>query len=308
MVSFQAAYTGKQASIMSRSKTYFGLTPATLFQAFKYAVYLVIVYNVIYFVLEDHGAAAHRFRDGVSLSDITDAYAQGVDSLAWLILLLVFEIETWVLDDRKYKGLMKYSLNALSAVCYFFIVKAGLGYAQKLMFVLGFDPVSLATACDGVGTYLSYAIELDEFAALTTNSCTSVAAGPYLAHMGDSIIADTSTYDIMVLLGYVEVTNAFTWMAIVILLWIDVFLQMRGELTNRLYRINVWAKSALYFILFVCAIIWGIDGNFMDFWDAFIWIVAFFFIEMNIFQWHEETSHTKPTEPSDSNEKQEGVV
>jgi hypothetical protein len=31
-------------------------------------------------------------------------------------------------------------------------------------------------------------------------------------------------------------------------------------------------------------------GDFLDFWDAFIWLVAFFFIEMNLFQWQEETA------------------
>lgn len=288
---------------MSRPNTYFGLAPATLFQVFKYTVYLVIVYNVIYFILEDHGAAAHRFRDGVSWAEFTDAYAQGVDSLAWLVLLLVFEIETWVLDDHKYKGLLKYSLNALSALCYFFIVRAGLGYAQKLMFVLGFEPISLVAACDGVGTYLSYAVEIDSYISLMADNCSDVSTGPFLASLENSIIADAKTYDVMVLLGYVEVVNAFTWMAVVILLWIDVFMQMRGSLTDRLYRINVWAKSTLYLVLFACAIIWGIDGNFMDFWDAFIWIVAFFFIEMNIFHWHEETNQADQYQESGDQRK-----
>ena len=32
---------------------------------------------------------------------------------------------------------------------------------------------------------------------------------------------------------------------------------------------------------------WGILGDFLDFWDAFMWLVAFVFIELNIFQWQQ---------------------
>ena len=34
---------------------------------------------------------------------------------------------------------------------------------------------------------------------------------------------------------------------------------------------------------------WGFVGDFLDFWDAFLWLVAFVFIELNIFQWQVET-------------------
>jgi hypothetical protein len=40
----------------------------------------------------------------------------------------------------------------------------------------------------------------------------------------------------------------------------------------------------LYTILFAAATYWGFLGDFLDFWDAFMWLVAFFFIEMNLFK------------------------
>ena len=53
--------------------------------------------------------------------------------------------------------------------------------------------------------------------------------------------------------------------------------------------VNKIINSVLYAMLFACAVYWGIDGDFLDFWDAFLWLVAFIFIEMNIFEWREET-------------------
>lgn len=38
------------------------------------------------------------------------------------------------------------------------------------------------------------------------------------------------------------------------------------------------------FALLLAAIYWGIKGDFVDFWDAFLWLVAFIFIELNVFE------------------------
>lgn len=274
---------------MALSGSYFGVKSSTLYQVLKYSIYLLIIYNVGHFTYEDYMASTHRFRDGVTLSNFTDAFAQAVDSFAWLALLLLLELETWVIDDENHKGLLRWSINLFSVVCYFFIVKAFLGYFGKLSFVWDFSPSDVAVACDAVGTQLSYMVNIDTYAALSANSCTNIGAGPYFINEAASIIASSAKYNDAVLLGYTEVANAGTWIIIVMVLWVDVFLQMRGGLTNQFYRLNVCIKAVLYSILVIAAIIWGLYGEFIDFWDAFLWIIAFLFIELNLFQWHEET-------------------
>jgi hypothetical protein len=49
----------------------------------------------------------------------------------------------------------------------------------------------------------------------------------------------------------------------------------------------------------LAAIYWGIKGDFVDFWDAFLWLVAFVFIELNVFEWRRESKarHNQPTLP-----------
>ena len=47
-------------------------------------------------------------------------------------------------------------------------------------------------------------------------------------------------------------------------------------------------KVTLYGILFVAAVYWGVYGDFVDFWDAFLWLLAFFFIELNVVEWRRE--------------------
>ena len=49
------------------------------------------------------------------------------------------------------------------------------------------------------------------------------------------------------------------------------------------------AKVVLYAILFAAAVYWGFKGDFVDFWDAFLWLVAFVFIERNVIEWRAES-------------------
>lgn len=286
---------------MTFSGTFLGIKTSTLYQALKYSIYLLIIYNVVHFTIEDYMASEHRFRSGVTWSNFTDAFAQAVDSVAWLALLLMLELETWIIEDDKLKGWLRWLVNGIAAVCYFFIVKAFIGYYGKLIFVLGFSPSEIASACDAVGIQLSYMVNIDTYAALTAESCINVGGSPYYVNEGASIISGGKIYADAILLGYTEVANSGTWLLIVLVLWIDVYLQVRGELTAGLYRINAWIKVVLYSILVIAAIIWGLYGEFIDFWDAFIWIIAFVFIEMNLFQWHEETETEVMNNPQEEN-------
>ena len=48
-------------------------------------------------------------------------------------------------------------------------------------------------------------------------------------------------------------------------------------------------------LLILFAAFWGVAGSFLDFWDAFLWIVAFVFIERNVFVWEQELERAAPS-------------
>ena len=63
------------------------------------------------------------------------------------------------------------------------------------------------------------------------------------------------------------------------------------NLVSKLWdKYNRFVKVSVYSVLFLAAVYWGVTGNFLEFWDAFLWIVAFVFIEMNIFEWQAEVA------------------
>lgn len=76
----------------------------------------------------------------------------------------------------------------------------------------------------------------------------------------------------------VEILNSAAWLAISVLIWVDLF---RPDTARTPLRSML--RWTLYGITLVCAIWWGIDGALLDFWDAASWIICFFVIEINIF-------------------------
>jgi uncharacterized membrane protein SirB2 len=90
-------------------------------------------------------------------------------------------------------------------------------------------------------------------------------------------------------LALVDVVNSAAWILVVILLEIEVRLLTRwGGGSQPMARLANSLKVVLYTTLVVAAIYWGFKGDFLDFWDAALWLFAFVFIELNVFEWQQE--------------------
>ena len=85
-----------------------------------------------------------------------------------------------------------------------------------------------------------------------------------------------------------DVINSAVWLLVVLLLEVDVRLQERGLYEGLALTLSTGAKVILYSLLLLAAIYWGLKGDFVDFWDALLWLVAFVFIELNVFEWRQE--------------------
>ncbi|MCB1845309.1 MAG: hypothetical protein KDI09_20240, partial [Halioglobus sp.] len=110
-------------------------------------------------------------------------------------------------------------------------------------------------------------------------------------------LVDIDGYRDIVRLAWVDVINAAVWLGIVAVLEMDVQLQNRDRLHGRIQRFSTGMKYVLYSMLFEAATYWGFKGDFVDFWDAFLWLVAFVFIELNVVQWQQEDQLEADAEP-----------
>ena len=266
------------------------INSSRLYQLFKYTVYAFLTFNIYLFFDEEFAAAALQFPNGIAPVDMIEAYSATVDTLAWVVLLLMFELETYALDDDKFTRTTTWLLHGLRAICYAFIVYAFYGYIANLAFVVDTVPVAgVSDVCALLPGEWSWATTLDEYERITAANCASWSeAGVFVQFRDLPAIVDPAGLTDIVRLAWVDVINAAVWLLVVLVLEIDVRLQERNRFEGLALKLSGAAKFVLYGILFLAAVYWGIKGDFVDFWDAFLWLVAFVFIELNVFEWREE--------------------
>ena len=263
----------------------------TLFQLFKYTVYVLLTINVYLFFVQEYAAAQLQFLDGIVAGQLIEAYAATIDTFAWVILLLMFELETYVLDDRHFTRSVTWTLHGLRALCYAFIIYAFYGYIQNLIFMYGATPLpDVSNLCTLVTEQWSYATALDEYVQITAENCSILSnMDAFHRFAGMAAVVDIGGLTDIRYLAWVDVINAAVWLLVVLVLEADVQLQERNRFEGLVLKLSNAAKVLLYSVLLLAAIYWGVKGDFVDFWDAFLWLIAFVLIELNVFEWHQES-------------------
>jgi len=150
-------------------------------------------------------------------------------------------------------------------------------------------PFAIDDVCSLIGTNFTYVLTLDEYLPLDQAVCTAMNGLPVMQINGTEIIGVEPALGDAIALAVIDVVNAATWLIVVVLLEVEVYLQLKDKLTSRVMFAVKYTKGFFYVFLLYCAIHWGVKSSFLDFWDAFLWLVAFVFIELNIFQWHSES-------------------
>lgn len=279
---------------MQQANHYLGSTTRfRIFTCTKYIVYSLLILNVYLFLQEELLALTYTFADGIRPGQLIQAFSATIDTAAWVILLLMFELETSVLDDNKLRGGVKWLLHGLRGLCYLALGYAFTGYYDELVTLYQVAPLAVSDACTLLDSGYSLLMDLDEYLPLDSGNCAAVGSPLYtIADFG--ILADAETLQAAQRLAWVDVINAAAWILVVIVLEVEVRLQLRGDLSERVMDATKIIKFLLYALLFVCAIYWGFAGDFLDFWDAALWLFAFIFIELNVFEWQ----HTTDPEPA----------
>ena len=136
----------------------------------------------------------------------------------------------------------------------------------------------------------SYATTFGEYSDITSTNCAAFSNQTvFFQFEGTRAVVDGPGLGEIHLLAIVDVVNAGVWLLVVLLLEIDVRLQEHNRFEGMALYLSTVAKFVLYGALAAAVVIWAIKGDFVDWWDAFLWLVAFVFIELNVFEWRQES-------------------
>lgn len=258
-----------------------------LYRVVKYTTYALLTLNLWLFLSEEIVSAQHAAADsGVAMG--IQLFSATLDTAAWVILLLLFELETAVIPDHRLQGRLRLVIHGVRMICTLAIVMAFLGYAGEWETLMASEPLAGA-ACDLVGQDWSALLKLDDFVPLTLDNCALYGADTLVVSGLDRVLASPAGFLESQRLALVDVMNAGAWILVVVVLEAELRLMTReGGVSRPIALAALAVKCLLYATLVVAAVYWGFKGDFLDFWDAALWLFAFVFIELNVFEWQQE--------------------
>lgn len=259
------------------------ITKKTAYHLLKYLIYILLAVDAYQYFQADYEASRHIFSGGFSYEKFVGSFAITIDVTSWLVLLLCFEVETAWLPAERIKGITSWVLHGIRLFCYFFVFSSYYGYISKYLMFTHVLPFDTAALCDLVGTSYTLLQGLDEYLPITPEVCRDMGGTSLLQLEGTKILADLERLQEARFMALVDVIYATTWLLVIAVLELDVYLKERGRLQGWILTASEISKAVLYLILLGGAIFWGVKGEILDFWDSFMWLAAFVLIDLDVF-------------------------
>jgi hypothetical protein len=256
-------------------------TKKSAFRIFKVAIFCILTVNLLYYLYEDVTAFLY-LAPGSTLLDGLEAFAVTIDYVAWMILIVLFEMETRAHANDQLTRTRELLITGLTAVCYVVLVYAAYGYTVALADSYRYEPIESRPACYFANTNFAYINLQARPIELTEKNCGAFEGKEIFKAPGDNLIATETNIMALRRLSWVDVFNAGAWLLVVLLFQIEVSLERANKLTkHRLMVAMIW-KGAAYLVLLFCAIYWTVFSAFIDSWDAWLWLLAFILIDLNM--------------------------
>ncbi len=254
-------------------------------QRFKWTVYSLLFVDFLIYLQQDIEAARYTLDAGSSLMEVLAAYVTSIDLVAWFMLILLFELETWVLAGRPWTGMTKWAVRGVRLVCYVAILHTSFSYDIAVREF--YHPERLPPAADVCDYTESWTfLRNRDYLEIDAENCRTIGRGPaFYALSDDYILTDREGLREGRILAWTDLVESLAWLVIVFA--IEAILRLRatasggGALVPVLERV----KAALYVLIIGIAVYWGSKGQALYFWDEVVWVLGFLVIDGNIRDW-----------------------
>jgi hypothetical protein len=256
----------------------------------KWFVYSWLFINFVQYVLDDIHAFNSSLAADAALADIILTFRTTIDTAAWLVLILVFELETYALPDAAFTRWLDRIFRVVKALCYTCIAYAAYGYAADTLELYSLIPLGyVEDLCSVAGQGLYLQLDAMNYAEVSSPGCSSLSAGDEFFHIvGQTAIVSATELGSIRTMGWLDFANAIVWIIVVILIDVEVYLQNADKFgSKRLSYLRLF-KSFGYVLLIGACIMWFIYGYALYTWDAFLWIFGFWAIELNLAEWEQD--------------------
>lgn len=256
----------------------------------KYIVYTSLFINGLLYVRDDFVAIAAALPPDATALDYFTQVATSIDTVGWLGLVALFELETYSVPDERWTTWLARTIHALRILCYLAIAGATYGYTFEALEQYDVTRIpGISTACDLSDQGMVMQRDQITYVEITSANCRELSGGDRFYHVGNEIsVVDEATLDHLRFQGWVDVENAYVWLIVVFLIEVELWLQNRDRFFSPLMGAVRQTKSFFYALLILNMFVWFYQDYTRYAWDAFLWIFGFWAIELNLAEWEED--------------------
>ena len=263
-------------------------------QAIKWTVYTLLIINFVFYVFDDWNWAQHTLTTESTALDVARAFATSIDESAWFILLFMFELETYVLEDEAWSGWVTHTIRGLRIVCYAMLAHTVYAF---IVTVISLQPTvaieNASNLCAMTDAAVSYVYNL-EYTEVDADTCAELSTTTQFYKVGDDpVVSDMAGLQLERNLAWADLAEAVIWLVIIAAIEVVVRLQGHGVTGGTAIVIANRVKYLLYTSLILIGVYWAWLGHWMYLWDEILWIGGFAVIEMNVNEWRDELLEEK---------------
>lgn len=275
-------------TLLTRAGTNFDLMKVQ--QAIKWTVYTLLVVNFGFYIYEDVNRAILTLHTGSTWFDWSREFATTIDILAWLVLLLMFELETYALGDQQWSRRVSRTVHGLRLLCLVMIAHTVVAYARTVVDYTATLPVVTVTdLCDLADNSVSFVYNL-AYSPITRESCSNLSDQSAFFWLGANspLVTTEAGLQLARSLAWVDVIEIIAWLVVILSIETVVRLQGNGVTRGAVTTAANMAKWLGFLILLMLAIYWASLSHWLYTWDTFVWIAGFAAIDLNISDWREQ--------------------
>ena len=255
----------------------------------KAVLYTLLLANFGYYVIDDWARTSFALADTAGFYDYVKQFNTSLDEMAWFTLLLIFELETYLLDESGWSPRIARVVMMIKLITLFLIGHTLYANSIALAQILG--PVSASAVsdlCDLTNAGQSWLFNLD-YIAITTDSCGALPQAPqYWQIPGEPVVTSSAGLELARKFAWCDFMETAAWLGVAAAMEAAIRLTDRGVTSGVIVASLRWLKLCLYALILGLGAYWAVYGHWVYLWDELLWIFGFAFLEINLDGWRDE--------------------
>lgn len=234
-------------------------------------------------------SATFTLVNNVSLMKWMSNYAASLDAVAWIMLIFVYELETYWLEDDFDNKFVEGLILAVKVGFAALILQTSYAYTVIAIQLADIKQLTdVADLCGLAGQDLSFLRNL-RYTNITPETCGAIPNdGGIFTIPKEPVVTDLAGRKEHATLSIVDVFENYSWLLILAMTELSVRLQDRGFYKGPAINWINRVKYTAYGVIAIVSVYWLTKGHFIYAWDEFVWIAGFAALENNLREWRQD--------------------